>query len=154
MLVGKRFCGGSNRKTPKSPSIQGFWRHLSSVNLRQNPERQEILKTVWGQPHKGSNSFLSATKKPWKHYVFEAFLFFALWLFHSFLPDFYHFSRKFSAHKKFRKPLLHMDFRGFDFRHVFRNFPHLCSSFQFRRLNWNNSLIFQCLISISGLKLK
>ena len=38
------------------------------------------------------------------------FSFFALWLFRSFLPDFYRFSRKFSAHKKFRKPLLHKGF--------------------------------------------
>ncbi len=113
MLAGKRFCSGSNRKTPKSPSIQGFWRHLSSVNLRQNPERQEILKTVWGQPHKGSNPFLSAIKSLENTTFSRLFSFLPGSAFDRFLLNFSLVSRNFSSNRKSQKPLIHKGVRDF-----------------------------------------
>ena len=64
MLYGIRLFGGSNIKNAENPckhwGFSVFYRLLSSRKIRHFPTGYCALKTVWGQPHGGSNPSASA----------------------------------------------------------------------------------------------
>ena len=74
---------------------------------------EAVLKTVWGQPHKGSNPFLSAIKSLENTTFSRLFSFLPGSAFDRFLLNFSLVSRNFSSNRKSQKPLIHKGFRDF-----------------------------------------